>query len=144
MKTTTTTTTMQAAFEANENLSLRKVAQYFDVNYNMLLKASKQPKEGEIYDPTAMNFEAMAQYLTKKGCNLAEVDWNEVSEAATTVRVRLPKEFAVGQLIKLRQDDTTYQIHMLTETHVVIMGVEATQPRVMSLPTFMHQGPKNV
>lgn len=139
-----TTTTMQTAFETNENLSLRKVAQYFDVNYNMLLKAAKTPKVGEVYDPTATNYTAMEQYLTKKGYNLEEVDWDAISELATTVRVQLPKEFAVGQLIKLRQDDTTYQIHMLTETHVVIMGVDATQPRVMSLPTFMHQGPKNV
>lgn len=144
MKTTTTTTTMQTAFETNENLSLRKVAQYFDVNYNMLLKAAKTPKVGEIYDPTAMNFEAMEQYLTKKGCDLAKIDWNDVSEFATTIRVQLPKEFAEGQLIQIRQDDTIYKIHMLTETHVVIMGIESTQPRVMSLPTFMHQGPKNV
>lgn len=134
--------TLQQAMESYEKLSLRKLAEALGVNYNMLLKASKQPIVGMPYDPTATNYEAVEAYIAKK--NPDGVDYEALADMDLNTIVKLPFEPNVGQLLTLRQDavDTIYQVIWVTPTHIVIQGQNSTQPRVFSNATFMHQGPK--
>lgn len=129
-------------FESIENLSLRKISVSLGLTYNMLLKASKQPQEGQVYDPNAINYEAVEQYMRKKlGEQFETINWDELAAASTVVRVEKPS-YEVGALLKLRGDDRIYKVEMTTPTHIVIMEVDGTQPRVFSWPTFEHQGPR--
>lgn len=129
-------------FESIETLSLRKIAVSLGLTYNMLLKASKQPQAGQVYDPNVINYEAVELYMRKKlGDQFEAINWDELAEASTIVRVEKPS-YEVGALLKLRGDDRIYKVEMTTPTHVVIMEVDGTQPRVFSWPTFEHQGPR--
>ena len=129
-------------FENIEELSLRKIAISLGLTYNMLLKASKQPQIGQVYDPNALNYDAIEMYMRKKlGEKFDEIDWLELANASTIVRIEKPN-YELGELLKLRGDDRVYKVEMTTPTHIVIMDVDGTQPRVFSWPTFEHQGPR--
>lgn len=129
-------------FESIETLSLRKISVSLGLTYNMLLKASKQPQVGQVYDPNALNYEAIEMYMRKKlGDKFNDIKWDELANASTIVRIEKPT-YEVGALLKLRGDDRVYKVEMTTSTHIVIMEVDGTQPRVFSWPTFEHQGPR--
>ena len=51
---------VRTLFEIYENLSVRNVANTLGISYHMLLKASKAAKVGEVYDPAAINYEAIS------------------------------------------------------------------------------------
>lgn len=141
-----TTITLEQVFQQYPNMSLRKIAEGLSVNYNMLLKYSKQPIEGVPYDPTVPNLTKVEEYLTKKlGEAYADTDWSAINDISASTRV--PKEayvWKIGDQLTLRQDEHTYMVHMRTDTHIVIMAVDGTQPRVFSFATFLHQGPKKI
>ena len=129
-------------FESIEALSLRKIAVSLGLTYNMLLKASKQPQAGQVYDPQAINYDAVELYMRKKlREQFDEIDWDELAAASTIVRIAKPS-FEVGATLKLRGDDRIYKVELTTATHIVIMEVDGTQPRVFSWTTFEHQGPR--
>lgn len=128
-----------------ENLSLRKLAMYLEVNYNMLLKAGKQPKAGEVYNPELLNYDAIEAYLRKKmGDAFDDIDWDEAAECTIQTRTKESITWEVGAKLKIRGDESVYQVMIVTETHICIMSVEGTQPRVFSWNTFEHQTPKKV
>lgn len=126
-----------------EKVSIRRVAKELNLNYSLLLKASKRPVEGQVYDPSTPNYEAMNDYVNSRVAEdvIDGIDWNEIAESITEVAA-LPKEFELGQKVNIRQDDNTYEIVLMTETHVVILAEANTTPRVMSKATFLHQGPR--
>ena len=133
-------------FEINkvpEKVSLRRIAKELNLNYSLLLKASKRPIEGEIYDPSKRNDNAINTYVNDRvdAEVLKTIDWTEIAETVTE-SAELPKEFEVGQIVQLRQDDNKYEIVLQTETHVVILSQSNTTPRVLSKATFLHQGPR--
>lgn len=132
---------LRTIMASTENFSLRKLAVATGTNYNMLLKRSKQPIAGTVYDPTAVNYEAVEKYLDKKCPDLnynalAEMDFSNVNAT------KVPFTLSLGMQLKLRQDEAVYEVVYFTETHVVIKATDSTQPRVFSNNTFMHQGPK--
>lgn len=127
------------------SISIRRLARELNLNYSLLLKASKRPTEGQLYDPTAINYTAMDEYITKRvdAAVLAKIDWDAVA-ADVVVADPLPKEFELGQKVQLRGDDNIYEIVFMTVTHTVINPLTEgnTQPRVMNNQTFLHQGPR--
>ena len=131
--------------EIPNTISIRRLARELNLNYSLLLKASKRPIEGQVYDPTAVNYAAMDEYITKRvdAKVLTKIDWDAVA-ADIVVADPLPKEFALGQKVQLRGDDNVYEIIFMTATHTVINPLTEgnTQPRVMNNQTFLHQGPR--
>ena len=56
---------IREGFEQNEGLTWKTFADNMNVTYNMIRAAAKQPIPGVIYDPDAINWDAVAAYLTK-------------------------------------------------------------------------------
>ena len=134
--------------ELPKNISIRRIAKALNLNYPLLLKASKQPIEGEVYDPSAINYDAMDAYIAKRvDAEVIEaVDWTAISDEVVTSEP-LPKEFEMGQHVQLRKDETIYEVVFMTPTHIVINPINDasnTTPRVMNNSTFLHQGPREV
>ena len=132
-------------FEKYPNASLRKLAVATDSTYGLMLKYSKQPIVGEAYDPDATNWPAVEAYLTKRGVNLSEVDWEALNNV--TVRsgsiVKNADSWAVGDKVYIRKNATTpYTILYKTQTHVVIMLEGSSEPMAWAWNTFFLNGPQ--
>lgn len=139
-----TKTNLAEVFHQYPELSLRKVALATELNYNMLLKQGKKPILGVPYDPELINFPAVEGYMRKKlGEGFEDINWQDIAELkVATKKSGEAVKYEVNDLLTLRADDRTYQVKMVTETHIVIMAVDDTRPRVFSYPTFKHQCPK--
>lgn len=147
-----TTTTLQRKFEEYPNLSLRRLSQIIEANYNMMLKASKKPKPNEIYDPTSTNFEEVEAYIIKKiGKEVFDnLNWEEIAStimgSASERIAKTIEDFEVGSCCIIRGfEDIPYTILAKTTTHIILMPLYekiSTQPRLFSIPTFLHQTPK--
>ena len=136
---------IREAFEKYENLSIRKISESLNVNYNMMLKAGKQPMLGEVYNPELLNYTAIEVYLRKKlGDAYDDVDWEEIASTAVITRTKETIKWSEGDLLTIRQDEHTYKVLFVTPSHIVIMAVDGTQPRVFSWNTFDHQTPRKV
>lgn len=129
-------------------LSLKAICEAAGLCYQYVLKASKQPIAGQAYDPEAVNYEAIAKIVERKGCNLDEIDWEALeANVRTIIPVNKQEDFTVGTEFKLREADEAkqgrvYSILVTTETHLVFMACDSTQPRVMNWDTFEHQSPR--
>lgn len=130
--------------EKYSGISLRKVAIALNLNYNMLLKQGKKPIEGVPYDASAINYNAVDEYVNARTSEeiTNTIDWELLENEANALKVTLPKEFQVGQVVTLRQDDDAYEIIFMTISHIVLNPQNDTQPRVLNLATFLHQGPR--
>jgi poly-gamma-glutamate capsule biosynthesis protein CapA/YwtB (metallophosphatase superfamily) len=128
-----------------EKVSLRRLAKELNLNYSLLLKAAKRPTEGQVYDPNARNDVAINKYVNDRidPKVLKDIDWEAVAASVADV-AEVAKEFEIGQRVQIRQDENIYEIVLQTETHVVILSASNTTPRVLSKPTFLHQGPRLV
>lgn len=139
------TMTTKYVFENYENVSIRRFAEAINVNYNMLLKASKKPIEGVPYDPTAINYDAIEAIVERKEVNLEEIDWEAVNEKPTRASSVLSKsidDYKVGDKVYLREDnENAFEILYMTGTHVVIMKEGTSEPRALSHSTFFFKGP---
>ena len=138
--------TLAATVEATPGLSLRRIAASLDLNYNMLLKQGKKAREGEVYNPEVINYDAVEDYIRAKLGGPEDYDainWQDVAQADVS-RDADASAFNEGDEIFIRGTTTGYTIAIKTETHVVLLPCDgtSTQPRLFSIPTFMHQGPK--
>jgi hypothetical protein len=133
---------LETIMKDNE-LSLRQVSLNLDINYNMLLKAAKKPIIGIPYDPTFINYTEVETYIAKH-CNLDDIDWSSMKDSSTVSNMKLPTNLEVGSHFSIRGEDDTFEMRIVTPTHVCFMPLNGTQPRVMSIATFLHQGPKEV
>lgn len=137
---------LKALFEKYPNASLRKLAIATDSTYGLMLKYSKQPITGEAYDPEATNWTAVANYLIKRGVDLATIDWDALNESTTRAAGKIVKDmskFEVGQKVYLRKYPTTpYEIVYKTETHIVIMLEGTSEPQAWANNTFLLNGPQ--
>lgn len=139
-------------FELHKNVSLRKVAQAIGLNYQTMLKASKQPVVGQPYNPDELNFEAVAQYIAKRDDAVEafkEIDWLEMDASAQAGRqAQLSKDindpmFDVGKQVYLRINPTVpYNIIFKTGTHIVLMLEGTEEPISWSHSTFFFKGPQ--
>lgn len=142
---TTTATSLKEYLEKYPNASLRKVSLATKTTYGLLLKKSKQPVEGEVYDVNAINWEAVDTYLQKRGVNYDELDWDALNEGPNRKGASLVKNvdnFKVGDKVYLRRDnENPYEILYKTDTHVVIMKVGTSEPLAWANNTFLLNGP---
>lgn len=128
------------------NASLRKLAAATNLSYPVLLKRSKAPVVGQPYDPEATNWKAVAEYVVNHDVHLEDLDWealNAPKQRAGTVGVgKSLSDYAVGQKVWLRRDnEVPYQIVYMTETHVVLLQDNSTEPIAWSATTFLLNGP---
>jgi hypothetical protein len=131
--------------EAMKTVSLRQIALVTGANYNSLLKASKAPKAGEMYDPDALNYDAIQAVIVRKigQEEYEKIDWATLEETTGTVApVNLVE--VVGDIVSMRGSTEKYTVVIKTATHIVLMPVDEknTQPRVMANFTFKHSGGK--
>lgn len=127
----------------SKGLTLRKIAHASGANYGKLLKASRQPIPGEPYDPNALNFAAMEEVLKPVAEQFAAVDWDEVLQNGVR-KVSVVKDieaFKVGTKVYLRRSENSFEIVWTTDTHVVILEENSTEPRCWSWDTFLANGP---
>lgn len=127
----------------SKGLTLRKIAHASGANYGKLLKASRQPIPGVPYDPEALNFAAMVEVLQPVAEQFAAVDWDEVLQNGVR-KVTVVKDieaFKVGTKVYLRRSENSFEIVWTTDTHVVILEENSTEPRCWSWDTFLANGP---
>lgn len=136
---------LQTLMEKYPLVSLRKLAHATNVTYGILLKKSKEPVEGQPYDPEATNWAALEAVFARKEINLEEVDWESLNVGPNRQGASLVKdtsEFTVGKEVYLRRNnDTPYEILYTTETHVVIKLKGTSEPLAWSWSTFLINGP---
>lgn len=136
---------LQQKFEQYKYLSLRKLAAATQINYSMMLKASKKPVEGQQYNPAATNWDAIAAMLLKRNIELDNIDWEALDVPAKRAPALLSKDvetFKVGMKVYLRRNnDVPYVIAYKTDTHVVLIQEGTTEPIAWSNSTFLLNGP---
>jgi hypothetical protein len=129
------------------NLSLKRICEVTGVCYQYVLKASKKPIAGKPYDPTDFNTEEVDKIFARKNVDFESYDWQTIAdEMKIIVPISKIEDFDVGTEFQLRENEenkgTIYSVVFTTESHVVFMSHESTQPRVMNWSTFMHQSPR--
>ena len=137
---------LKQKFELHPNASLRKLAAATNTSYPVLLKRSKAPVAGQTYDPEATNWTAVAEYLEAHEIDIEDLDWealNATKQRAGTVGVgKSLSDYEVGQKVWLRRDnEVPFQIVYMTETHVVLLQDDSTEPIAWSATTFLLNGP---
>ena len=128
-------------------LSLKKICEVTGVCYQYALKASKQPIAGKTYDPADFNYAAVDKIFARKEVDFASYDWEAISdEIVIAAPINKIEDFEVGTEFQLRETEdkkgTIYSVIFTTESHIVFMSNESTQPRVMNWDTFIHQSPR--
>ena len=144
MSTTTTFETIKTNYP---KLSLKKICEVTNVCYQYVLKASKKPIPNTPYDPTSINYEEVDKIFERKGVDLSSFDWKSLEdEIVTIVPINKIEDFKVDVEFTLREVEekkgTIYKVIYVTESHIVFMSNESTQPRVMNWDTFVHQSPR--
>lgn len=142
----TPTVDLKSLMEQYPNVSLRKLALSLELSYGWILKCSKKPIAGQPYDPDAINYDEVAKTFSRKGIDLAKLDWESLNESTQTSRgITLQKDmsaFQVGGKVYLREDnEVPFDICYKTATHIVIMKQGDTEPRAWSHSTFLMKGP---
>lgn len=124
-----------------QKLSLKRICDECKVCYQYVLKKSKEPIKGEVYDPTKVNFEAIAKSFEK--VDLGAIDWETIEASMKTFEpINAIEDFEIASEFKMRGSDEVMSVLLKTPTHIVFMGVASTQPRVMNNDTFLHQSPR--
>lgn len=142
-------TKLEKLFNENEAMNLRKLSLATNCTYQVLLKASKKPIVGETYDPTKINYDELAKTILRK-ISIEEfdaIDFEAIIANSKATSAQLSSaDFEINEEFILRNDKSNLKYTMLlkTNTHVVIIREDTTQPRVMSNETFAHQGPKKI
>lgn len=136
---------LQSAMEQHPNVSLRKLALACECSYGWILKKSKEPIAGQMYDPSAVNYAAVESTFAKKGIDLSLLDWDALNEASVRNGTQLTKNmdaFQVGGKVYLREDnEVPYEICYKTSTHIVLIKEGSTEPHAWSHGTFLMKGP---
>lgn len=142
--------------EKGYTISLRKIAQHLDINYNMLLKAGRRAEAGKVFNPDVINFNAAEDYIRSKIGGPEEfdaIDWETIAKESQTAARATSRatidNFVTGTLLKLRKNDQLYKVNFRNEECIVIIPMQNAEEfamegkaRVFSHDTFLHQGPK--
>lgn len=136
----------KALFEQFESISLRKLSAALNLNYQMMLKVQKKPIEGEIYDPTAINHDALDEYINSRiePDTIATIDFEQLNAESVTINAKGFEDFKVGEVITMRGSETKYEIVYLTADHICVKEAAGTKLRTMNGHTFIHQTPRKV
>lgn len=133
--------TLKNWFETVEGISLRKLSLATDVSYQMLLKASRKPIEGVPYDPSAINYHALATVLERHEIDVNAIDVAQL--AGVAIRAALKEhDLKQGDKYTMRGNEREWTIAILTATSVCLQSDD--ELRTMSISTFLHQTPRKV
>ena len=143
MKNTNTITFKQIREEYTQ-ISLKKFCETTELCYQYILKASKQPVEGQPYDPTAINYNAVQRIIDQKGIDLDSFDWDKLNSEQTmrTTPINAIDDFKIGTQFKLRTDDNVYRVVYISITCIAFVDSFDEKIRTMNHDTFIHQSPR--
>lgn len=137
-------TTLQDMMKLYPNVSIRKLALEAGITYTLMLKASKKPIPGEAYDPDKINYDAIEKMFDKRKIDYSILPWPAMNESNRKSNATLSKDindFEVGCKVYLRDDNEhPYTVVYKTETHIVIINENSTEPRALSHKTFLTVG----
>lgn len=125
-----------------KNLTLRKISRKLDVNYNMVLKKSKTPQIGEVYNPELINWDEVENYLNDKEVNWKEFDWEE--EIVEKVTINVEQDYKIGTEFTIRGSEHVHEVVYVTSKQIVVMEWVTNNVRLFSHNTFLHQTPKKL
>lgn len=137
--------TLQVAFNNNAELTIAKLAAYIievkeiKVTAAAMTKKSKEPIVGAVYNPEAINFDAVTAYLESKKVDIDEIDFEEVAEMTASAKL-VEMTLNVGDTFKLKYKPYSTQVWQLvykTATHVCIINNESTEPKVLANKTLV-------
>ena len=143
MKNTNTITFKQIREEFT-NVSLKAFCETTELCYQYILKASKKPIEGQPYDPTAVNYDAVQKIIDQKGIDLDSFDWDKLNSEHTmrTTPINAIDDFKIGTQFKLRTDDNVYIVVYISNTCIAFVDSFNEKIRTMNHDTFIHQPPR--
>lgn len=143
MKNTNTITFKQIR-EEYQNISLKCFCETTELCYQYILKASKKPIEGQPYDPTAVNYDAVQKIIDQKGIDLDSFDWDKLNSEHTmrTTPINAIDDFKIGTQFKLRTDDNVYRVVYISITCIAFVDSFDEKIRTMNHDTFIHQSPR--
>lgn len=129
------------------NVSIRKIAKATNANYPKLLKASKAPKAGEIYDPNATNFEAIAAVFEEEKVDFITLNWDELNQSSSRGGGALKKDmsqFPIGAQVYLRRNnEVPYTIQYKTAEYIVLQLEGSEELLCWAHQTFLFNGPQS-
>ncbi len=127
------------------NLSLRKLSQILDLNYNMMLKMGKKPVPNEIFNPDLINWTEVETYITNKGKDWTTIDWDEIkNETSEKVTVDVRTKYPVGTDLTIRGTTNVHMVTFVTDKQIVLLDVVEDNLRLFNHSTFLHQTPRLV
>ena len=143
MKNTNTITFKQIREEFT-NISLKAFCETTELCYQYILKASKKPIEGQPYDPTAVNYDAVQKIIDQKDIDLDSFDWDKLNSEHTmrTTPINAIDDFKIGTQFKLRTDDNVYRVVYISITCIAFVDSFDEKIRTMNHDTFIHQSPR--
>lgn len=127
-----------------ENLSIRQLAEAVELSYAMLIKVKTTPIIGAVYDPTAVNFEALDKYINERVSPefLADIDW----EAHNQGRPSKAQNFDMSQFapvdtkVYFKDDENEYTTRYATETHICLQVGDTTELTIKSAASMKRLG----
>lgn len=133
---------LQTIFNENKDLTIAKVAAFLKeskVSAAAMTKKSKEPIVGEVYNPEAINFKAIEEYLVSKKINIDTIDWKAVVALEAEEKV-IEMTLEVGDTFKMKYKPYSTQVWQLvykTATHVCVINNESTEPKVLAHKTIV-------
>lgn len=143
MKNTNTITFKQIRKDY-KMISLKAFCEATELCYQYILKASKKPIEGQPYDPTAVNYDAVQKIIDQKGIDLDSFDWDKLNSEhiLRTTPINAIDDFEIGTQFKLRTDDNVYRVVYISNTCIAFVDSFNEKIRTMNHDTFIHQSPR--
>ena len=143
MKNTNTITFKQIR-EDYKMISLKLFCETTELCYQYILKASKKPIEGQPYDPTAVNYDAVQKIIDQKNVNLNAFDWDKLNDEhiLRTTPINAIDDFEIGTQFKLRTDVNVYRVVYISNTCIAFVDSFNEKIRTMNHDTFIHQSPR--
>jgi hypothetical protein len=138
--------TVQAMFVDHRGLTLRKLAYAYRCNYNTILRKARQPLVGVAYKRSCINFDAVADYLTRVGADSVVVDWSDVLRPRIQDRrpalIQTLDDLVVGDRIWIRDSNVhPYIVEYKTESVVCLRRDKSDDLVIWNLTTLLSHGP---
>lgn len=132
---------IEEVFESNPGLTIRKFAEISGVTYHKLLTASKKPVEGQIYDPTAWNWDEMQKHITDE--HQAIIDATDWSSIETTKKAKVEQDtsiFKPNTKWHLRRHGWATIVYR-NDSYIVFLLEDSEQPKSWAIDTWLINGP---
>lgn len=112
----------QELLEKFENLSMRGIAAALELSASRLVKLQHAPVAGQVYDPTAINFEALNEYINKRRTpeQIDAIEWQEFEKVAREAKEYDLSVFTIGSKVTFKNDDKEYIVVYATPTHIAL------------------------